>query len=65
MAARATGEPSPDRLDALVWAITALTEGKGLEGGKMPLSDGLRRESPYEALMSGFATHGRDELLRT
>ncbi len=54
------GDASPDRLDALVWAITALMEGKGLARGKMPSPDELRRESPYDALISGLDTHGRD-----
>ncbi len=53
----APGHPSPDRLDALVWAITALVEGKGL-GGKMPPPDELRHESPYDALLTGLATCG-------
>ncbi len=56
------GEASPDRLDALVWAVTALVEGKGLgTRSHMPDPAGLARPSAWavgnEGLSRAVAPH--------
>ena len=61
-----SGDPSPDRLDALVWALTDLMLGSAIMSFPTPIVLGVARDIPGQGQVSGnvYAPHLRATELK-